>query len=351
MDNILKKNGLANSHEMEFIQYKHAELLPVYWDELAESYFQQRKFLSHAEKYNPCQQRYYCCTDNEKPIAAAIVYSIKLDIFTYLRIKSPVKMNIIGVPCSISTSGIFGENNALEVLKNYIFEHEKGLTLALNLTEKPVENTNASGKTLPTIVFYNQFTDWNNFLSLLRSNYRRRLKLINQQNENLRFEKKCCSEFTKEMHRQYLEVYNRSNGKLEKLSFDFFRNLPEEFVLTVCSINEEVIGWNIALYDNKIYYFFLGGINYKLNNSHQTYFRLLSLLIRDGIENKAKIIELGQTAETAKMRMGGKPETLYMEAHHNNKFLNYLLKKFGAFLEYKFKPEKNRVNKLNQIPK
>ena len=58
-------------------------------------------------------------------------------------------------------------------------------------------------------------------------------------------------------------------------------------------------------------------------------------MIRDGIENKAKIIELGQTAETAKMRMGGKPETLYMEAHHSNKFLNCLLKKFGSMLEYK----------------
>lgn len=334
---------------MEFKQYNHAFQLSDDWDLLAENYFQKRKFLRHAEFYNPCKQKYYLCTENEKPLAAAIVYSLQLDIFTYLKIKSPVKMNIIGVPCSVSASGIFGENSAVETLKNYIFEHEKGLTLALNLTEKSIENTNACGKTLPTIVFDNQFVDWNDYLSSLRSNYRRRLKLINQQNENLRFEKKACSEFTQEMHRQYLEVYNRSKGKLEKLGFEFFRNLPEEFILTVCSQNEEVIGWNIALNDNKIYYFFLGGINYKLNDSHQTYFRLLSLLIRDGIENKAKIIELGQTAETAKMRMGGKPETLYMEAHHSNKFANYLLKKFGAFLEYKFKPEKNRVNKFNQI--
>lgn len=331
---------------IEFRCIDKTNQLPNDWDVLAENYFQKRKFLNHAEKFNPCQQRYYLCTENEKSVAAAIVYSLRLDIFTYLKVKSPVKMNIIGVPCSVSASGMFGETNALEALKNYIFQQEKGLTIALNLTEKPGENANACGKTLPTIVFDNQFADWNNYLSSLRSNYRRRLKLINQQNENLYFRKKTCSEFTMEMHNQYLEVYNRSKGKLEKLTFDFFRNLPEEFILTVCYINNEVSGWNIALKDNSIYFFFLGGINYMQNKTHHTYFRLLTQLMRDGIENKATKIELGQTAETAKMRMGGKPEILYIEAHHSSKFVNYLLKKFGAFLEYKFKPEKNRVNQI-----
>ncbi len=324
---------------MKFNLYSKVAQLPNDWDVLAENYFQKRKFLNHTEIFNPCQQKYYLCTENEKSVAAAIVYSLRLDIFTYLKVKSPVKMNIIGVPCSVSTSGIFGENNAVEALKNYIFQQEKGLTIALNLTQKPVEDTNAYGKTLPTIVFDNKFADWNEYLSSLRSNYRRRLKLINQQNENLHFGKNVCSEFTKEMHRQYLEVYNRSKGKLEKLSFEFFRNLPEEFVLTVCYINNEVSGWNIALKDNNIYYFFLGGINYNQNKTHHTYFRLLTQLLRDGIENKAGIIELGQTAETAKMRMGSKPEKLYMEAHHSSRIVNYLLKKFGSILEYKSRPE------------
>ena len=333
---------------MKFNRYTKVAQLPNDWDVLAENYFQKRKFLNNAETFNPCQQRYYLCTENEKPVAAAIVYSLRLDIFTYLKIKSPVKMNIIGVPCSVSASGIFGEKNAVEALKNFIFEQENGLILALNLTEKPINNSNANGKTLPTIVFENQFADWNEYLSSLRSNYRRRLKLINQQNENLYFEKKSCKEFTEEMHIHYLEVYNRSKGKLEKLTFEFFRNLPEEFILTVCYINNEVSGWNIALKDNNIYYFFLGGINYKKNKTHQTYFRLLTQLVRDGIENKAAIIELGQTAETAKMRMGGKPEMLYMEAHHSSKFVNYFLKKFGTLLEYKSKPENTNPFRQNK---
>ena len=254
-------------------------------------------------------------------------------------------MNIVGIPCSVSSQGIFGKRSAVDALKKHICEVEKGWIVFLNLTEKPTESENATGKTLPTILFSNIFTDRNDYLSSLRSNYRRRLKQINQENKALRFEKKSCADFTPEMYDQYLAVYKRSSGKLEKLSFDFFRNLPTHFLLTVCYLNENIIGWNIALEDNNIYYFFLGGIDYKQNRTNNTYLRLLSRLISDGIEHKVALIELGQTAEIAKMRMGGKPETLYMEAFHSNRILNKLLKMSSPLLEYKFKPENNKVNK------
>ena len=330
---------------MLFQLYTKAEQLPDVWDSLAENCFQQRKFLSHVEKHNPCKQRYFISYDNDEAVGAAIIYSLQLDIFTYLKVKSPVKMNIVGVPCSVSSQGIFGKRSGVEALKMYICKVEKGLVVSLNLTEKPTESKNATGKTLPTIILSNYFKDWNDYLTSLRSNYRRRLKQINQENKALRFEKKSCADFTNEMYNQYLEVYKRSSGKLEKLSFDFFRNLPEEFILTVCYLNEAVIGWNIALENNNIYYFFLGGIDYKQNRTYNTYLRLLSRLIRDGIEHKVTLIELGQTAEIAKMRMGGKPETLYMEAFHSNRIFNKLLKMSSPLLEYKFKPENNKVNK------
>lgn len=331
---------------MEFKCIHKSTELPEEWDKLADNYFQQTKFLAHAEKYNPCNQRYYVCIENGELVSATIVYSLRLDIFTYINIKSPLKMNIVGIPCSVSSQGIFGKNkDSIEALKNHIYKVERGFVLILNLEEKPSESSHASGNTLPTIILLNQYSDWNNYLASLRSNYRRRLKLINHENKELRFEKKSCSVFTQEMYRQYLEVYNRSNGKLEKLGFDFFRNLPAEFILTVCYMNETLIGWNIALENNAIYYFFLGGIDYKQNRIHNTYLRLLSQLIRDGIERKVEFIELGQTAEIAKMRMGGKPKPLYMEAHHSIGIFNKLLKLSSPMLEYKRKLENTNVIK------
>ncbi|HEY6913199.1 MAG TPA: GNAT family N-acetyltransferase, partial [Paludibacter sp.] len=309
------------------IEFKRIEItngLPQVWDKMAKSYFQKKKFLAHAEKYNPCEQRYYMCLEDGEAVAAAIVYSLRLDILTFLKVKSPLKMNIMGIPCSVSSPGIFGKKAFVEALKTYIYQQEKGFLLVLNLTEKPKGIAYASGHTLPTIVLSNKYADWNDYAASLRTGYRRRLKQINKENPDLRFEKKTCSAFTREMYNQYLEVYERSNGKLEKLTFDFFRNLPPEFILTVCYENEHVIGWNLAINHGNMYYFFLGGIDYSRNRIHNTYLRLLSGLIHDGIDQNADFIELGQTAEIAKMRMGGKPETLYMEAHHSNGLINKL---------------------------
>lgn len=326
---------------MEFRCIKQAFNLPTEWDGLADNYFQQTTFLSHAEKYNPCQQRYYLGMEGDKLVAGAIVYTLRLDILTFIKVKSPLRMHIVGIPCSVSSAGIFGNPEAMEALKKHIYEVEKGFILVLNLEEQPLVGSNASGKTLPTVVVSNHFTDWQDYTASLRSSYRRRLNHINQPIEGLRFEKKPCSEFTQTMYLQYLEVYKRSNGKLEKLSCDFFRHLPDDFKLTICLKNEQVIGWNIGLSNKNTHYFFLGGIDYKLNNTCKTYLRLLSNMIRDGIENQTPLIELGQTAEIPKMRMGGKPMPRYMEAHHSNDIFNKLIKAAEKMLEYKIKHEKS----------
>ena len=319
------------------IEFKHitkATELPHEWDKLTYSYFQRKVFLIHTEKYNLCKQRYYLSYENNTLISAAIVYSLRLDILTFLKLKSPIKMNIVGVPCSVSSSGIFGDN-AVQKLKNYIYSQEKGFLLMLNIKKKPINQKIASGKTLPNIVLKNTFKDWNHYLNSLRSDYRRRLKRIIKNSEQLDFEKLACSEFNLEMHQQYLQVYHRSKGKLEKLSLAFFQNLPSEFILTKCSKNNQLIGWNIALESDNIYYFFLGGIDYQQNKKYNTYLQLLTLILKDGIDKKVEYIDLGQTAEIPKMRLGGKAETLYMEAHHSNSFFNMLLKKFSHTLEYK----------------
>lgn len=323
----------------EFKCIHQAAKLPPEWNELAENYFQQTEFLRHTEKYNFCHQRYYLCVEAGRLLSAATVYSLNLDILTYLKVKSPLRMHVVGIPCSVSCPGIFGESQALVALKNHIFSVEKGFVLVLNLKEKPLDRLHASGRTLPTLVLTNHFASWPDYIASFRSNYRRRINHINKPCEELRFEKKKCAEFTETMYQFYLEVYQRSSGKLEKLNFDFFRHLPEDFCMTVCLKNEDVIGWSISLSDQNTHYFFLGGIDYSLNKTYNTYFRLLSSTVRDGIENKSAYIDLGQTAEIAKMRMGGKPLPLYMEAHHSNFILNRLLRLAGRLLEYKRKLE------------
>ncbi|MDP3916307.1 MAG: GNAT family N-acetyltransferase [Bacteroidota bacterium] len=312
-----------------------AKDLPDEWNLLAENYFQKREFLSYTEKYNPCVQRYYCLYEHDKLLAAAIIYSLRLDLFTYLRIKSPLKMNIAGIPCSVSSSGIFGSKEHKEQLKNFIFINEKGFVLFLNLDEKPLHETNATGKTLPTILLKNTFKSWEEYLVHLRSDYRRRLQKITKTGSGTELIKTACSVFDEEMYRQYLQVYSKSTAKLEKLSFSFFKNLPPEFHLVACRKNGRTIGWNILLQSDRSLFFFLGGIDYQQNAENQTYLKLLTNIVAEGIVQGVDLIDLGQTAEIPKMRLGGQAQTKYMEARHSNSLFHRLLKFNEKSLEYK----------------
>lgn len=319
--------------------------LPATWDLLTEDYFQQRCFLTHAEKFNPCNQRYYMCVEEGRLLAAAIVYTLRIDLFAFSRLKSPVKMHVTGIPCSVSSQGIFGDDAAVEHLKNHICDVESGFLLMLNLRKKTGSARFVSGNTFPTFVIENTFSDWQGYFDALRSGYKRRIRLINQAGEGISFERLSCREFTPAMYQQYLQVYQRSEGKLERLNMDFFVHLPPEFLLTVCKRDGRVIGWNIGLFHQEMYYFFLGGIDYAFNKTNQTYLRLLTQLVKDGIESGAKFIELGQTAGIAKMRMGGRPVNLRMEAHHRIKLIHRVISMAGSLLEYRQKTENTNAFK------
>jgi hypothetical protein len=207
--------------------------------------------------------------------------------------------------------------------------------LFLNLITQPEKKNIACGTTLPTIVIQNKFESWDHYLSSLRAPYRRRLKMLNAGNDGLIFKKIPSSELSGEMHQLYLQVYKKSKDKLEKLNHDFFVNLPDEFEISACFLHEKVIGWNISLMNNCTCYFFLGGIDYKANRTYNTYLRLLTLLVKSGIERKAEWIDLGQTAEIPKMRMGGRSELRYIQAYHSIGFINFLLRRFSSALEYR----------------
>jgi len=308
--------------------------LPEEWDRLAVDYFQTREFLDHTEKFNPCKQRYYTLFQNGTFMVGTIVYTLKLDLFTYLSIPSPFRMNILGIPCSVSSGGIVGNFKLFSDLIDYIKSQEKGLLLALNLDSNPLIPNAAMGRTLPAIVMANRFQSWASYMQSLRANYRRRIIRLSRPFSGITLKRKACSQFDDEMYRQYLEVLKHSKGKLETLSQKFFQNLPSNFNLTAYYDQENLLGWYISTVYNKKYYFFLGGIDYELNNQFNTYLNILFGVLKEGIEKKASIIDLGQTAEIPKIRLGGKVIEKFMLGYHSNLLLRNLLKAGKGMLEY-----------------
>lgn len=320
------------------ISYKKIESalnFPQEWDSLAISYFQKKEFLLHCEKYNPCKQRYYCLNIDDKFAAGAIVYTLSLDILTFIGLPSPIKVKITGVPCSVSAQGIIGEKQYFTELIKYIQSQEKGFQLTLNIEGNIDIKNIINGRTLPTIWIKNNFKDWNNYKECFRSDYRRRFNKIRKSFLEIEQKRGRCSDFNADMYALYRQVLKKSKGKLETLNKEFFLNLPSAFSLTSYYKNEKIIGWYISTTCIPEYYFFLGGIDYSENKKHNTYFNILAEIVKEGIQKKAGFIDLGQTAEIPKMRLGGKVIEKRMIGFHSSKILNKLLQKVNSILEYK----------------
>jgi len=333
---------------MEIITLRNAAELPEAWDRLAIDYFQTRKFLGYTEEFNPCEQRYYLLLEDGKFKAGVIVYFLKIDLFTFLSIPSPFHMHIAGIPCSVSSSGFIGDSGFIPDLFNHIKIQQKGLLLALNLDSDTRVNGMMHGRTLPTIILKQKYKSWDEYQNSLRANYRRRILLVSQKFSGIKASNGSCSRFNDQMYLQYLQVLKRSKGKLETLSQAFFKNLPPDFRLTDYYYNDTLIGWYISVSFKDKYYFFFGGIDYTFNERFSTYFNILFGVLREGFENNADFIDLGQTAEIPKMRLGGTLVEKTMMAYHSNSIMRKMLKAGKSLLEYSVNVEEMHVIKVPQ---
>lgn len=320
---------------MNTYKLDNALSLPDEWDVLAGCYFQRKKFLLHCQNWNHCDQRYYVAYENDKLIAGAVVYTLRIDLFTYYKMRLPVTMQITGIPCSVSSAGLLGKPNRTVKLFKYVCSQERGLKLALNIDSVEGAPRNMfAGHTLPAIKFNNHFSSTDDYLKSLRANYRRRWDLINKKSQDIQFAQSSCRKFTIEMYHQYIRVYEQSNVKLERLDYRFFKFLPNEFKLTTATANGILAGWFITLNADSELYFFFGGLNYSMNDKLGTYHRLLIEIIFQGINSGVRHIDLGQTAEIPKMRLGGESQPKYMIADHSI-MINTLLRTSKKLLEYR----------------
>jgi hypothetical protein len=320
--------------DFEFTDISRALDLPEEWDRAAVDYFQTREFLNHTEKYNPCKQRYCLLYQNGIFETGVVIYTLKLDLLTYLGITSPFRMNIAGIPCSVSAGGIIGNTSYLHQIIGYLKIREKGLLLFLNLVSELVEEKMIPGKTLPSIILTNYFFSWEDYVGTMKANYRRRIRQLSVPFSEIDKRQLACSRFDSSMYDQYLCVLKRSKGKLETLSLEFFRQLPSTFNLTAFYDSEKLIGWYISSTYNEKLYFFMGGVDYRLNRQFNTYFNILINVVREGIEKRAAIIDLGQTAEIPKLRLGGKLVEKTMAGYHSNRIMRKFLEAGKSLLEY-----------------
>jgi hypothetical protein len=333
---------------MEKIIKRHSspEQLNARWDNLADFHFQKTEFLNHLHRYNPCAQRYYELYRDNVLVAGTVVYTLKINLLTFVNLPSPFNAQIIGLPVSVATPPMIGESGEFEYFLAELIKIESGLILGVNFREDHLKKIVLNLRTLPTVILESGFTSISCYENSLRHSYRRRIERIREKFSNVRAVTTDCSAFREEHYALYLEIMKKTTTKLETLSMDAFRYLPANFMLTTYYAGTGMLCWHVVCKDTDVLFFFFGGLNYTLRDQYHSYNNNLLGIVSLAIDHHYGIIDFGQTAEIAKTRLGGNLSERRMFAYHRNPLFFFFLRVFKSLFTYSKLSENCHVFKV-----
>ena len=327
MKKELNKSDIKVIHSKSFEKLKLNIKMPYPFNE---------KLIQLLKKENKFDQEYYYI-EKGKDYAFFILYKNKMNIFTFGKFKCYINLKVIGYPCSLSNCGYITNNE--KFMFDYI-KTIKGAKLVLNVNNPNLIENMTIGKTLPTCIFKNTFTSVDEYLTSLRSGYRRRINIAINNCKDVKI--KEIDDNSIDIYDLYLNTYNKSNYKLEKLEKGFFEKVEAQKLVFLK--NNKPVGFVLIKQDNDKLIFMLCGMDYTYDTTDLYYYMLFNI-VKYAIEHKLKIIDFGQTSEVTKMKFGALLEEKYFYAHHTNKVLNYIVKLGKNILEYKYAFPEYRVFK------
>lgn len=196
---------------------------------------------------------------------------------------------------------------------------------------------------LPMNYFPTHFRDFDHFCDSLRSRYRRQIVRSRKKLQraglrvvHLRGGMGFDELYTDDVHRLYLAVLNRAPIQFERLPAQFFRELarafPEESAFTLICQGERVVGFTCGLFHQQAYHNFFCGLDYELNAEAELYFNLLYEDLSYALQQNVRSIQIGQTADEFKMRVGCSREPRYFYVKVRDPGLQLLLRAAGPSL-------------------
>ncbi|HEY9061574.1 MAG TPA: hypothetical protein VIO64_13860 [Pseudobacteroides sp.] len=317
------------------IKYAAADI-PDDWDKLAgTNMFLLKSSLDAIEKANPCDQKYYLFySDTGELDSIAVTYRLKINIFTYGALDLKIPVTVVGIPASVSSQGFTIGKDTQKLVQNH-FEALRGGKLILNVQEGYCFSEFAKGHTLPSHLLEIRWKSFDEYLDSLRSHYRYRFKKAIAKRNMLSISRLDSSQFDDSFYKLYLNVYNKSQYKLERLPIEFFKSFPAEIIRF--EAEGKAIGFVQLAKHNNVLVFLLGGMDYDEIIKYDLYHNMLLKIVEIGIHEGCSAIELGQTAEDTKQKLGSKKVPKEMFASHSNSLLRWILSKSMGLLSYKSK--------------
>lgn len=174
------------------------------------------------------------------------------------------------------------------------------------------------GESLPMNMFDRKFNDFEHYLASLKAHYRQDIRRSKKKLDKAGITiqrvhggPELEEMYSDEVHKLYLAVVDRAESKLEVLPREFFLAMAREFrdgiSFTYATKDGRIVGFNWALRSGNTYRFMFCGIDYKLNEGADLYFNLMYAELDNALKTGAAEVEVGQTADLFKSRLGCYP--------------------------------------------
>jgi hypothetical protein len=322
--------------------FERATELPAEWDGLCgDNYAMRRSFLALLERGNPCDQRYHLFRDRGGRLDSILVtYRLRrMNLFMLTpSLTWNVDATLVHVPVSITRPGfILGEATRREA--EAFLRGIKGYLVVLNLDSARAISGFALTRTCARLAVEVRWPSFPAYLASMRNHYRyyfrRAMKAASALSYRMLEDNRL---FDERLYALYEQVHEDSRIRLEKLGIEYFRS--DAWKIFVYELEGEPLGF-IQLYENgdELVFEFIG-MDYRHNRAYSVYANLLLKIMEYGIEGGFRTIELGQTTEEMKLRLGAGYQTLYALLRHSSPLLNGLLSAFRNLIAYKPFPDR-----------
>jgi hypothetical protein len=204
------------------------------------------------------------------------------------------------------------------------------------------------------------YRDFDHFCASIRSRYRRHILRSRKkiQRSGLRVEHVRGNEgfdklYTEDVHRLYLDVLSHADVTFECLPSQFFRELAVQFAedaaFTVIFQDERIVGFVCGVFDQDHYFNLFCGFDYHLNEETDLYFNLMYEDLDYALRQNVHSIQVGQTANEFKSRVGCYLEPRFFYVKSRDPVLE-LLVRAGNFYLFPPAPPITDRNLYREVP-
>jgi hypothetical protein len=257
----------------------------------------------------------------------------KCNILMFTPFTCRTDTTFVHVPLSVARPGYVIGSATRDRVERFLCGIQ-GLAIVLNAPPDTRIEGFAPGFTCSDIVLRLRWNCFDDYLAGMRSHYRRRANAALRKGAGLRFRLLDDNrQFDDRLYVLYERVHDRARIKVEKLQPAFFRG-PLSRIL-VCETAGAPVGFIQMIENGRELVFAFVGLDYAVNVAYDTYMNLLLRMVEYGIVHGFTRIDMGQTAEDAKMKLGGEFRTLRALARHSNPVVNRLLQAVSGWISYR----------------